>query len=188
MGARGTSCRWLPGASLVDDARGRKFLSDPEVLATTRSDSGPVAKGLTGALLSTTVALVVFARFLGWASSPSVTGSSAPEVFPSAGRFRGRPLGRPVGGFFVRVRLEARLEGLEAGRLGCSLGSTGIGATRWISFAAGDMACWYPVWGREGPWSLGTGNWPWLPGCTFGGRFRRDGASERLGIGARPCE
>jgi hypothetical protein len=82
--------------------------NEPDVLAVTRSESGPVPNALFK-VLSTTI---VFALFFAGPSSPSVP-SSYPDVLPSTGFFLGLPRGRPVGGFFLGARFDVRLDGLE---------------------------------------------------------------------------
>ena len=154
VGARGTSCRWLPDTASLLGPTGRKFRSELAVLAVTRRESGPEVNGF-GVAFSTLVVLtgfvvlislvwfvwfvslvafvVVLVFFLaGPLSSPSVP-SSYPEVFPSAGFFRGRPRGRPVGALLR----ELLLDGLDVGWFGAVAGSTGVGATRWTSGAGG---------------------------------------------------
>lgn len=89
-------------------ATGRKLRREPEVLAATRRDSGPEAKGFA----AERSALVVLALFFEGPSSASMA-SSYPDRLPSAGFFRGLPRGLPVGGLRRGPRLEAWLEGRE---------------------------------------------------------------------------
>jgi hypothetical protein len=102
VGARGTSCKWLPTFVAGFMAIGRKTRSEPAVLAATLSES---VAGPNEDLLFQSV-FVILALFLDIGpSSPSVP-SSYPDVFPPV-----------VAGFIERPLPRGRLtEALEDGR------------------------------------------------------------------------